>query len=60
MINRVAVRQHDPTFTVKFTNRGDNDETNVKVDVARHAAAGTPIRRPRRSRQTKARRQPRP
>ncbi len=33
-----------PTFTVKFTNGGDNNETNVKVDVVVTGSSGAPIR----------------
>ena len=32
-----------PTFTVKFTNQGENDETNVKVTVAVKPTAAKPI-----------------
>ncbi len=33
-----------PTFTVNFTNGGDNNETNVKVDVVVTGSSGAPIR----------------
>jgi hypothetical protein len=33
-----------PTFTVNFTNGGQNDETNVKVDVVVTGGTGAPIK----------------
>ncbi len=33
-----------PTFTVRFTNGGVNNETNVKVDVVVTGSSGAPIR----------------
>ena len=39
---RPAAGQPDAS-RVKFANQGDNDETNVKVTVTRHAAAARPI-----------------
>jgi len=33
-----------PTFTVNFTNGGENDETNVKVTVEVTGSSGAPIR----------------
>lgn len=33
-----------PTFTVTFTNGGENDETNVRVTVEVTGSSGTPIR----------------
>jgi hypothetical protein len=33
-----------PTFTVNFTNGGQNDETNVKVDVVVTGGSGAPIK----------------
>ncbi len=33
-----------PTFTINFTNGGENDETNVKVDVEVSGGSGAPIK----------------
>ena len=45
----------NPTFTVKFANQGDNDETNVKVTVAVSRRPGKAIAATKTIGQTKAR-----
>jgi hypothetical protein len=42
VVNRVAW-SNNPTITVKFTNQGDNDESNVKVSVSVKPASGKTI-----------------
>jgi hypothetical protein len=42
VVNRVAW-SNNPTITVKFTNQGDNNESNVKVSVSVKPASGKTI-----------------
>ena len=42
MVNRVPW-SNNPTLTVKFTNQGDNDESNVKVSVSVKPTSGKTI-----------------
>ena len=42
VVNRVPWSAN-PTFTVKFANQGDNDESNVKVSVSVKATTGKAI-----------------
>jgi hypothetical protein len=52
-INRVPAGSSGPTFVVKFSNAGDNDERDVRVTI-RVSGAGTPISQTKTIAQTKA------
>jgi hypothetical protein len=56
VVNRVPW-SNNPTITVKFTNQGDNDESNVKVSVAVKPTSGKTITATKTIGQTKAKAQ---
>jgi hypothetical protein len=56
VVNRVAW-SNNPTVTVKFTNQGDNDESNVKVSVSVKPTSGKTISATKTIGQTKSKQQ---
>jgi hypothetical protein len=54
VVNRVPW-SNNPTITVKFTNQGDNDESNVKVSISVKPTSGKAISVTKTIGQTKAR-----
>jgi hypothetical protein len=56
VVNRVPW-SNNPTITVKFTNQGDNDESNVKVSVSVKPSSGKTISATKTIGQTKSKQQ---